>query len=77
MTTGRYGIATGMSFEVAMKRGRLDEARSMLDDLARSPDTGELWLPECYADLAHAFDRGLWTTWCQLRPGSAVTPRGR
>ena len=29
----------------------------MLDDLERASDTGGLWLPECYADLAQAFDR--------------------
>jgi len=46
-----------MSFEVALENGRLEEARSMLDDLARAPGTGGLWLPECYADLAQAFDR--------------------
>ena len=46
-----------MSFEVALEEGRLEEARSLLDGLARAPDTGELWLPECYADLARAFDR--------------------
>ncbi len=46
-----------MSFEVALEEGRLEEARSLLDDLARASDTGGLWLPECYADLAKAFDR--------------------
>lgn len=46
-----------MSFEVALEEERLEEARSLLDGLARAPDTGELWLPECYADLARAFDR--------------------
>jgi tetratricopeptide (TPR) repeat protein len=47
----------GMSFEDALEDGRLEEARSLLDDLATTPDTGGLWLPECYADLAQAFDR--------------------
>lgn len=46
-----------MSFEVALGEGRLEEPRSLLDDLARASDTGGLWLPECYADLAQAFDR--------------------
>ena len=56
--TVRCGIGTVMSsFEDALKEGRLEEARSMLDDLGRVPDAGELWLPECYADLAMAFDR--------------------
>jgi len=45
-----------MSFEVALAEGRLEEARSLLDDLARAPDKGGLRLPECYADLAKAFD---------------------
>lgn len=47
----------GMSFELALEEGRLEEARAILDDLERAPDTGGLWLPECYADLAMAFDR--------------------
>jgi tetratricopeptide (TPR) repeat protein len=46
-----------MSFEIALEEGRLEEARSLLDDLAHAADTGGLWLPECYADLAQAFDR--------------------
>jgi len=46
-----------MSFDVALEEGKLEEAQSLLDDLARAPDTGGLWLPECYADLAKAFDR--------------------
>jgi len=46
-----------MSFEAALKEDRLEEARSILGDLAGDPDTGGLWLPECYADLAQAFDR--------------------
>jgi hypothetical protein len=46
-----------VSFENALEAGRLEEARSLLDGLARAPDTGGLWLPECYADLARAFDR--------------------
>ena len=31
MATGRCGIGIGMSFEAALKHGRLDEARAMLD----------------------------------------------
>jgi len=46
-----------MSFESALKQGRLEEARAILDDLEHSRDPGGLWLPECYADLAQAFDR--------------------
>jgi len=57
MATARCGIRTSVSFEIALKQGRLEEARSILDDLEREPDTGDLWLPECYADLASAFDR--------------------
>lgn len=40
-----------------MKVGDLDRARSILDQLIDEPDTGGLWLPECYADLARSFDR--------------------
>jgi tetratricopeptide (TPR) repeat protein len=57
VATAPCGIRYGMSFEIALKQGRLEEARSMLEDLQRALDTGDLWLPECYADLAQAFDR--------------------
>ncbi len=57
MATDRCGIPTRMSFELALKQGSLEEARLTLDELAGAPDTGGLWLPECYADLAQAFDR--------------------
>lgn len=49
-------IRCGVEFEEALKQGRLAEARSILDVLALEPDTGGLWVPECYADLAKAFD---------------------
>ncbi len=42
------------AFELALKQGSLEEARLTLDELAGAPDTGGLWLPECYADLAQA-----------------------
>lgn len=49
-----------MSFEQALKAGDLDRARAILDKLAELPDTGGLWMPECYADLARSYDhRGL------------------
>ncbi len=51
----RYPIA--VSFEQALKSGNLDEARAILDQLVEDPDTGGLWLPECYGDLAQSFDR--------------------
>jgi len=57
IATAPCGIRTGVSFEIALKQGSLEEARAMLDDLERASDTGGLWLPECYADLAQAFDR--------------------
>jgi len=46
-----------MTFEQALKQGDLDVARAILDELAELPDTGGLWMPECYADLAREYDR--------------------
>jgi tetratricopeptide (TPR) repeat protein len=46
-----------VTFEQALKDGDLDEARAILDDLSDVPDTGGLWLPECYGDLAQSYDR--------------------
>ena len=46
-----------MDFEQALKQGDLDVARAILDELAELPDTGGLWMPECYADLAREYDR--------------------
>jgi tetratricopeptide (TPR) repeat protein len=46
-----------MTFEQALKHGDLDQARTILDELVDEPDTGGLWLPECYGDLAQSFDR--------------------
>lgn len=51
----RYSIL--MTFEQALKRGELDQARAILDELAELPETGGLYMPECYADLARSFDR--------------------
>lgn len=45
-----------MAFEQALKHGDLDTARVTLDELAKLPETGGLYMPECYADLARAFD---------------------
>ena len=46
-----------MDFEQALKQGDLDVARAILDELVELPDTGGLWIPECYADLARDYDR--------------------
>jgi tetratricopeptide (TPR) repeat protein len=46
-----------MDFEQALKQGDLDVARAILNELAELPDTGGLWMPECYADLAREYDR--------------------
>jgi tetratricopeptide (TPR) repeat protein len=46
-----------MTFEQALEAGDLDRARVILDELIGEPDTGGLWLPECYGDLAQSFDR--------------------
>src|SRR5947208_5108713 len=51
------GIHLPMSFEQALKRGDLDVARAILDELVGLPDTGGVWMPECYADLAREYDR--------------------
>jgi tetratricopeptide (TPR) repeat protein len=48
---------TGMSFEDALDRGDLERAATVLEELVLLPDTGGLWIPECYADLARAYDR--------------------
>ena len=40
-----------------MDAGDLDRARVILDRLTDEPDTGGLWLPECYGDLAQSFNR--------------------
>jgi SEC-C motif/Tetratricopeptide repeat len=47
----------GVSFEQALKKGDLEVARAILDELVDLPDTGGLWMPECYADLAREYDR--------------------
>jgi tetratricopeptide (TPR) repeat protein len=44
-----------MSFEQALADGDLDAARTRLDELARLPETGGLYMPECYSDLAQSF----------------------
>ncbi len=46
-----------VQFEEALSQGKLDEARSCLDQQARKAASADLLLPECYADLAQAFDR--------------------
>lgn len=56
-SAGPCGISLGMDFEQALKHGDLDAARASLDELVQLPDTGGLWMPECYADLAREYDR--------------------
>jgi tetratricopeptide (TPR) repeat protein len=46
-----------MTFGQALKDGALDRASAILDELAELPETGGLYMPECYADLARSFDR--------------------
>jgi tetratricopeptide (TPR) repeat protein len=46
-----------VTFEQALKDGDLDVARAILEELAELPDTGDLCMPECYADLARQYDR--------------------
>src|SRR3954454_24660025 len=46
-----------MTFEQALHDGDLDTARAILDELVNLPDTGGLWLPECYGNLAQSYDR--------------------
>ena len=46
-----------VSFERSLKEGNLAQARAILDELANLPDTGGLYMPECYADLARAHDQ--------------------
>jgi hypothetical protein len=46
-----------MTFEQALKDGDLDVARAILAELVDLPDTGGLWMPECYADLSREYDR--------------------
>jgi hypothetical protein len=52
VSAAERGIPLAMSFEQALKKGDLDVARAILDELIDLPDTGGLWMPECYADLA-------------------------
>ena len=46
-----------MTFDQALKDGDLDVARAILAELVDLPDTGGLWMPECYADLAREYAR--------------------
>ena len=59
-----------MTFEQALKNGDLDVARAILDELVELPDTGGLWMPECYANLAREYDR-------QSRHDDAIASLGR
>jgi tetratricopeptide (TPR) repeat protein len=44
-----------VSFEEALATGELDAALAALDALAEQPDHGDLYLPECFGDLAQRF----------------------
>lgn len=46
-----------MEFEAALKSGKLDEARALLDELVQESGSDRIDLAECWADLAGAFDR--------------------
>jgi hypothetical protein len=46
-----------VQFDAALKSGKLDEARAILDEFAQEAGTGGPYLPECYAELAGSFDR--------------------
>jgi tetratricopeptide (TPR) repeat protein len=46
-----------MSFEAVLAAGDLDAARTLLDELALQPETGGLYMSECYANLARSFER--------------------
>ena len=46
-----------LTFEAAMKAGDLEAARADLERLARLPEHGGLYLPECFSDLAQALGR--------------------
>jgi tetratricopeptide (TPR) repeat protein len=51
------GIPLSVEFEPALKSGKLDEARALLDELEQESGSDNLDLAECWADLARAFDR--------------------
>ncbi|MGZ4197254.1 MAG: SEC-C metal-binding domain-containing protein, partial [Solirubrobacteraceae bacterium] len=57
VSAAERGKHLDMRFEQALKKGDLDVARAILDELIDLPDTGGLWMPECYADLAREYDR--------------------
>ena len=48
--------STLVTFEQTLKDGDLDRASAILAELAEIPETGGLYMPECYADLARSFD---------------------
>lgn len=50
------GYQWAVTFQQALDRGDLDRARELLAELAQQPDTADLSLPECYAELARSFD---------------------
>ncbi len=52
----QWGIKWAVTFQQALDRGDLDRARELLAELAQQPDTADLYLPECYAELARSFD---------------------
>ncbi len=56
-STVACGISVGMTFDQALRRGDLDAARAILDELAEPPDNGRHRMSERYADLAREYDR--------------------
>lgn len=48
--------STVVTFEQVLKDDDLDRASAILDELAELPETGGLYMPECYADLARSCD---------------------
>ena len=55
-----------MTFEQALKDGALDRASAILDELAELPETGGLYMSECYA-----------TSRARSIAGDATTTRSR
>ena len=54
---------SGANLEQALKQGDLGVARAILTELVELPDTGGLWMPECYADLPASTTERATTVW--------------
>jgi len=48
--------STLVTFEQALRDGEHDGASAILEQLVELPETGGLYMPACYADLALSFD---------------------